>query len=154
MSIDLPAWWLEMARQLANKREGWTQERLADRLSALMGRRPKWDRTVVKNFLQGRNTTAEMTEAFCLLFEGLPYPQVIARSIAEAVQLHIVRRRFDTDPDTRKMTALADNVRDQHERLVEERSTAVDSADGGSDDLANRRRAGRVDRRRSSATQR
>jgi hypothetical protein len=154
MPIDLPGWWLEMAQQLASKSQGWTQERLADRLSALVRRRRKWDRTVVKNFLKGRNCTAEMTEAFCLLFEGLPYPQVVARSIAEAVQLHIVRRRFDDDPDTRKMTAMADNVRDQHERLVEEQAREIASADGGTDDLANRRRAERVDRGRRAATQR
>lgn len=98
--IRLPAWWVEEANRAS---EGKSLHVLAAELTDVAGRkdsngkRVPWSHTAVSHFLKNESATVEMAEAFCLLYDGLPPPVFMPRSLQEATQMLVVARRFDPE---------------------------------------------------------
>lgn len=137
----LPPWWREKLQGCWGRlyeRERWSMQRLADELTELADRRldgepHPWDRKTVERFLDNKNPTEELVEAFCLLFpDDLIPPTYVARSPDEANALAAIARGFDAVPsnpeiDNRK-AALVD-VREAIEQRAEDQTRALDSVD-------------------------
>ena len=91
-SVDLPAWWLELARNAA-EHYGGSYKELGTALARAVGRRAAWHQSAIVRFFQERNATEEMAESFCVLLQ-VPRFRFVARNAAEAAALTATAARF------------------------------------------------------------
>lgn len=133
-SIDLPDWWLVRAKELV---VGISLVELAESLSKKVKREPPWDRTTVGDFLKGTSPTAELVDAFLMLFEELPPFAFLARSYEEADQIRLVCRRFtareigpDGNPDRATRHETLTKAKQQHQAKVADQTKRIDSVNG------------------------
>lgn len=126
-SVDLPDWWLAMARTAADNFGGNLTE-LGIALAKVSGRPDPWHQSVIVRFLQGRNPTVELAEAFSILL-GVPRLIYAARSAAEALALHATASRFSTATQSGSAARIAqvDQVLESMELEVQGQSPPVES---------------------------
>lgn len=122
----LPPWWLESVNRRA---QGMSLDELAAELSKAAHRVPKWDHKTVSNFLRNTHPTQEMMRAFCIIFDGLLEPIIVARSFEEADELHRVARRYDANPETTARKAEFDKAREHLEKELADQTAKLDSGD-------------------------
>jgi hypothetical protein len=93
---NLPGWWLDKVREIAEDRKDTMSEslgELARLLSDAVGRQPPWEHSSVSRFLNENVTTVPMAEAFSILF-GIPRPFYEPRSYAEALSMQQVAGKY------------------------------------------------------------
>lgn len=109
-----------------------------------------WDHSTVSRFLRNENTTAEMAEAFAVLFD-LPKVYYVPDSYEAAVELQRAAKRHETPgalskEQARRLSAL-DQLRDTEVEASNDQTPRVGSSD--EEGTGRRRGVGRTARRRS-----
>jgi hypothetical protein len=170
-SVYVPAWWLQEVnlrwKEMQDGTDRWSMQRLADALTdaagrQLHGQRWKWDRKTVERFLDNKNTTLELVDAFCEFFEGIIPPFYVAESPREAAAFYSVAERYRADranPEKARRRAELAKAREAIEQTARQRakdqSGRVDSVDEGvpvGEGASLRRRARGVARSRSTSS--
>src|SRR5678816_3122747 len=93
--VNLPGWFLISVNGKCGDR---SRVKITEELNAVSHREPPWRVESVYDYLDGKVTTLEMTDAFLLLFPELPPPIFSARSEAEAVRFRDLARLY-SPPD-------------------------------------------------------
>jgi hypothetical protein len=94
-SIDLPEWWISLAR-VAVDAYGGSLVDLGKEMAAAVRRNKPWHQSMVVRFLQKQNPTVEMADAISLLL-GVPRLVYVARTSDEAHALQSAAAKFGVD---------------------------------------------------------
>lgn len=138
--VVVPPWWMECLRaewKTLNE-TGWTGTRLAKELSERADRRLEekqmgWDRKTVERFIEGKNPTHELVEAFCMVIPQLVMPFFVGRTKEEAIALRREAAKYDQQVIPEKQAQLAQlrQVRKGIEQSVERQIEPLESQDAG-----------------------
>lgn len=145
---DLPSWFMDKVRAIADERKAAMGESLGDLavlLTAAVGREPAWDHSSVSRFLSEETLTTTMAIAFARVF-GIPEPFYTPKSFDEALSMQQVARRYEGNaftPDQKRRLALVDAHAAAAEDDAKGQTRGVTSKDEGTSRRGRPRRAAR-----------
>lgn len=136
----MPEWWwddLDVEWTKLNE-TGWTGTRLAKELSERADRRLEqnklgWDRKTVERFIERKNPTHELVDAFCLVIPQLVPPFYVGRTKEEAIALRRESAKHDVAVNPEKQSQLNElrQVREGIEQRAARQIGPVNSQDAG-----------------------
>jgi hypothetical protein len=136
----LPEWWL-LELQIAVRRRSdekladgvkWTPERIGRDLAELAernldGKLVPWDRKSIDRFLDGKNPTQEIVDAFVKMFPHLIQPTFVATSRAEALDLARTAARYTNPAEITERERRSSELRVKRAEIEADQTRHVES---------------------------